>query len=157
LVQKFSRIKVNNALALSILLYGSEVWTLRQQDKKQCHRDEIFQKNSRVHPSDRRKNEEVLEEQQVEPVDDKLRRHKSNWLRRLTRMDTNKMPKLMLNYIPDERRRLERPLTRQLDEAELGLSRPNSRRMGVVVVVVVVVVVMMMMMMMMIFLTRSLI
>jgi hypothetical protein len=34
LVQKFSRIKVYNALAIPILLYGSEISTLRKRDKK---------------------------------------------------------------------------------------------------------------------------
>ena len=34
LVQKSSIIKVYNALALPLLLYGSEIWTLRQKDKK---------------------------------------------------------------------------------------------------------------------------
>ena len=33
LVQKFSRIKVYNALAVPTLLYGSEIWTLRKKDK----------------------------------------------------------------------------------------------------------------------------
>jgi len=118
--------KVYNALDLSILLYGSEIWTLRKKDKKQYHRDEIFPKNSRVHPFENRRNEEVLEELQAEPVDEKLRRHKSNWLLHLTRMNTNKVPELMLNYIPNGRRRLGRLLTRLLDEAESSLSRSNS-------------------------------
>jgi len=34
LVQKFARIKVLNALALLILLHGSENWTLRKKGKK---------------------------------------------------------------------------------------------------------------------------
>ena len=34
LVQTFSRIKVYNALAVPILLYGSEIWALRKKDKK---------------------------------------------------------------------------------------------------------------------------
>jgi len=33
LVQKFSRIKVYNELALAILLYGSEIWTLKKKIK----------------------------------------------------------------------------------------------------------------------------
>ena len=33
LFQKFSRIKVYNALAAPILLYASEIWTLREKDK----------------------------------------------------------------------------------------------------------------------------
>jgi hypothetical protein len=31
LVQKFSRIKVSNALAVHILLYGSEIWSLGEK------------------------------------------------------------------------------------------------------------------------------
>jgi hypothetical protein len=40
-------------------------------------------------------------------------------------MDNNRMPKIMLNYRSDERRRLGRPSKRLLDEAETGLQRPN--------------------------------
>jgi hypothetical protein len=42
-------------------------------------------------------NEEILEGLKVEPVDEKLRRNKSNWLRRITRMNSNRMSKIMLN------------------------------------------------------------
>jgi hypothetical protein len=41
-----------------------------------------------------------LEELKVEPVDEKLRRYKSNWLH-VTRMNSDMMPKIMLNYIPN--------------------------------------------------------
>jgi hypothetical protein len=34
LIHKFSKINAYNALAVSILLYGSEIWTLRKKDKK---------------------------------------------------------------------------------------------------------------------------
>jgi len=58
LVQKFSRIKVRNALAVHIILYGSENWTLRKKDKKRIYinRDEISQ-NSCYTISDHRRNE----------------------------------------------------------------------------------------------------
>jgi hypothetical protein len=71
------------------------------------YRDEIFQKNSRVHPLGRQKeNEELLEELKLEPVDEELRRYKSNWLRHVTRMNKkrNYMAKIMLNYRPNGRR-----------------------------------------------------
>jgi hypothetical protein len=35
---------------------------------------------------DHKKNEDILEKLKVEPLDEKLRRYKSNWLRRVTRM-----------------------------------------------------------------------
>jgi len=52
--------------------------------------------------------------------------YKSNWLRHVTGMNKKRMPKIMLNYRPNGRRRLGRPLKRLLDEAETGLSWPNS-------------------------------
>jgi hypothetical protein len=87
--------------------------------------DDSFQKNSRVHPFGSQKHEDIFEELKVEPFDKDVRRYKLNWLRHVTRMNSNRMPKIMLNYVPDGRRRLGRPLKRLLDEAETGLSRPN--------------------------------
>ena len=46
---------------------------------------------------DYRKNEEILENLEVEPDDEKLRRYKSNWLQHVTRMDSNRMAKIVLN------------------------------------------------------------
>jgi len=52
LVQKYSRMKVYNALTLLIILYEREIWTLRKKTIKKTYinRDEIFQKNSLVEP-----------------------------------------------------------------------------------------------------------
>ena len=69
--------------------------------------------------------EEILEEMKVEPADKKLRRYKSNWLRHATRMNNNRMTKIVLNYRKSGRRRLGIPWKRLLDEAETGLSRSN--------------------------------
>ena len=55
---------------------------------------------------DNKRNEEILEEMKVEPADEKLKRYKSNLLRHVTRMKSNRMPKIMLNYRPNGRRRL---------------------------------------------------
>jgi hypothetical protein len=57
---------------------------------------------------DHKRNEEGLEELKVEPVDEKQRRYKSNWLQQATGLN-NRMPKAMLNYRPNGRRRLGRP------------------------------------------------
>jgi len=47
-----------------------------------------------------------LEDLKVEPADEKLRKYKSSWLRHLTRMNNNRMPKIMSSYRPNGRRRL---------------------------------------------------
>ena len=42
-------------------------------------------------------------------------RYKSNWPKYVTRMNNNRMPKIILNYRPNGRRWLGRPLKRLLD------------------------------------------
>jgi len=71
-------------------------------------------------------NDKVLEEMKVEPADEKLRRNKSNWLRHVTRMDSSRMAKIVLDCRPIGRKRFGRALKRPVDEAETGLSRGNS-------------------------------
>jgi hypothetical protein len=71
-------------------------------------------------------NDEILEEMKVVPADEKIRRYKSNWLRHVTRMNNNRISKIMLKYGPNGQRRLGRPWKRLLDEAETGTSRLNS-------------------------------
>jgi len=75
---------------------------------------------------DYERNEEILEEVEVEPFDEKPRKLKSNWLRHVTRMNSNRMPEIVRKYgRSNGRKRLGRSLKRLLDEAETGLSSPN--------------------------------
>jgi hypothetical protein len=86
----------------------------------------VFRKTAGHTLFDHKGKEKNLAELKVEPADEKLRRFKSSWLRNVTRMNNDRMPKIMLNYRPNGRRRLGRPLKRLLNEDETGLSRPNS-------------------------------
>jgi hypothetical protein len=63
LVQKFSRIKAYNALALPILLHDSKIWTLRKKDKKRLTSVEIifFRRTAGHTLLDHKRNEEILE------------------------------------------------------------------------------------------------
>ena len=54
-----------------------------------------------------------MEELKVETVDKNLRKYKSNWLHKLTRMKNNGMQKIVLNY-------------NQMDEDELKELRRDS-------------------------------
>jgi hypothetical protein len=67
---------------------GSEIWALRKRGVEiVVNGDEIFQKNSRYTLFDHERNEDILKELKVEPVDKKLRRHNSNWLRNEQQLD----------------------------------------------------------------------
>ena len=78
---------------------------------------------------DHKRNEDIFEELKVETVDEKLRRYKSNWLRHATRTNSKRLPKIMLNYRSNIKKKLGRPLKRRLDQAETGLFKHDSWRM----------------------------
>ena len=95
LVQKFLRIKVYNALPLPTVLYESEIWTVILKDTKLLTLIAIkFFRRSGYTPFDHKRNEVILHNLKLEPVDEKLRRYKRNCLRRVTRLE-NKIPKVM--------------------------------------------------------------
>jgi hypothetical protein len=97
----------------------------------------IFGRTAGYNLLDHKRNEEILEQMKVEPVQVKLRRNKSNWQRRVSRMNSNGMPKIMLNYRPNGRRRHGRPYKKLLDWTERGRLRPNSGRVMIMMVMII--------------------
>lgn len=128
LVQKSTRIKIYNTLALPSLLYGSEIWTLKKKDMNRIKATEMkfFRRTAGYTLLDRKRNEEILEQLEVESVEEKISRYKFNWLDHVRRMENSRIPKIMMQYKPRGHRRPGRPLRRLLDGAETGLQRPNS-------------------------------
>jgi len=51
----------------------------------------IFERTVKYSLTDYKRNEEMFEDLKVAPFDDKLRGYKSQWLRRITRMNNNRM------------------------------------------------------------------
>ena len=47
---------------------------------------------------DQKNNLEIVVEVKAEPVDEKLRRYKSNWPRHVKRMNIKSLTKIMMNY-----------------------------------------------------------
>jgi hypothetical protein len=77
----------------------------------------FFRRTAGYTQIDHKRSKEMLEVLTVEPVDKKLRRYKSKWLLRVTKMNSSGMAKIMLNCRPNGRRRLGKSMTILLDEA----------------------------------------
>jgi hypothetical protein len=79
---------------------------------------------------DHKRNEEILEELHVTPLEDKLCTYRHRWFQYIHRMEDNRFPKQLLNYHPEGRRRPGRPLKRVLHdmtaETETGHPGLNS-------------------------------
>jgi hypothetical protein len=95
---------IKNCTGCPIILYGSEICTLKKRIKKiDISRGEIFRRKFGCILFDHKRNEEILEGLKAELADGELRRYKSNCLRRVTRV----LPKIMLNCRPMDEDELE--------------------------------------------------
>jgi len=79
LAQKFSGIKVYNALALTVLLYGIEIWSLRKEREREREKKIDINQNETFRIAghtllDHKRNEEILEELKLEQNEEKRRR-----------------------------------------------------------------------------------
>ncbi|KAJ4438975.1 hypothetical protein ANN_14929 [Periplaneta americana] len=86
----------------------------------------LLEEDSRIYSLDRKRNEEILEQLEVESIEEKINSYKLNWLDHVRRMENSRIPKIMMQYKPRGLRRPGRSLRRLLDGAETGLQRPNS-------------------------------
>jgi len=57
---------------------------------------------------DNRRNEDILEELKVDPVEKKLAQYKQKWLNHVSRMEDTGYQKRLFDYPPTERRRRRR-------------------------------------------------
>ncbi|KAJ4439306.1 hypothetical protein ANN_07428 [Periplaneta americana] len=66
---------------------------------------------------DHKRNEDVMEELQLEPVINHVKHSQNNWINHLHRMHRDRIPKVMLHYRPNGKRSLGRPKKRWIENS----------------------------------------
>jgi hypothetical protein len=114
---KKTRIKLYNTLALPVLLYGSETWTVKAKDARRITAAEMkyMRRTAGYIWTDYKTNTQIAKELKITPVLEKLLEYKRNWIQHVNRMPHNRLPRLMKFYFPTGRRNHGRPLKRLLD------------------------------------------
>jgi hypothetical protein len=118
--------KIYNTLAIPTLIYGSEIWTLTQQDKSRLKASEMkfLRRTAGYTLLNHKKNEDILQELDTTSVLEKITKYRHNWAEHVHRMNNSRFPKTLIEYHPRGRRRRGRPLKRLLDgvhiETETG-------------------------------------
>ncbi|KAJ4428831.1 hypothetical protein ANN_25824 [Periplaneta americana] len=117
LVQRHTRIRLYKILARSVLCYGSEAWTLRKKDESRITANEMkFMRYTAGYTKwDHKRNEDVMEELQLEPVINHVKHYRNNWINHLQRMRRDRIPKVMLHYRPNGM--LSRPKKRWIEKS----------------------------------------
>jgi len=114
---KKTRIKLCNTLALPVLLYGSETWTIKARDARRITAAEMkYRRRTAGYIwTDYKTNSQIAKEFKITPVLDKLLECKRNWIQHVSRMPRNRSRRLMKHYSPTGRRNHGRPLKRLLE------------------------------------------
>jgi hypothetical protein len=99
-----TRIKLNNTLALPVLLYGSKTWTIKARDARRITAAEMkYTRTAGYIWTDYRTNTQIVKELKITPILDKLLEYKRNWIQHVNRMPCNILPRVMKHYSPTGR------------------------------------------------------
>jgi hypothetical protein len=104
-------------MALPVLLYGSETWTIKARDTRKITAAEMkyMRRTAGYTRTDYTTNAQIAKELKITPILDKLLEYKRNWIQHVNRMPHNRLPRVMKHYSPTGRRNHGRPLKRLLD------------------------------------------
>ena len=112
-----TRIKLYNSLALPVLLYGSETWTIKARDARRITAAEMkyMRRTTGYTWKDYKTSVQIIKELKITPILDKLMEYKRNWIQHVNGMPRNRLPRVMKHYIRTGRRNRGRPLKRLLN------------------------------------------
>ena len=102
---KKTRIKLYITLALPVLLYGSEIWTIKARDATRITAAEMkyMRRTAGYTWTDHKTNTQTAKELKITPILDKLQEYKRNWIHHVNRMPRNRLPRVMKHYSPTGR------------------------------------------------------
>jgi hypothetical protein len=93
-------------LALPVLLYGSETWTIKTRDARRITAAEM--KYMRIRTgyiwTDYKTNAQIAKKLKITLILDKLLEYKRNWIQHVNRMSRNRLPRVMKHYFTIGRR-----------------------------------------------------
>jgi len=117
-ILKNTRIRLYSTLALPVLLYGSETWTIRARDARRITaavETKYMRRPAGYIRADYKTNTQIAKELKITQILDKLMEYKRNWIQNVNRVPRNRLPRVMKHYSPTGRRNHGRLLKRLLD------------------------------------------
>jgi hypothetical protein len=123
---KKTRIKLNNTVALPVLLYGSETWTVKARDARRITAAgmKYMRRTARYSWTDYKTNTQIAKGLKITPMLEKILEYKRNWIQHVNRMSRNGLPRVMKHYCRTGRNNHGRPLKRHV-RPERVKKRPN--------------------------------
>lgn len=112
-----TQLKFYKTMAVPMLTYACENWTLNRSDRRKIETAEMkFLRSVAGYTLfDKKHNEDIRTELKIFNVKDRINDTRTNWLEHIERMPKNRLPQILLEYQPRGKRRVGRPITRWRD------------------------------------------
>jgi len=109
--------KLYNTLALTVLIYRSETWTVKARDARRISAAEMkyMRRTAGYTWTDDKTNLHIAKELEIATVPDKLLEYQWNWIQNVNRMSRDRLPRIMKHFFTTARMNRGRPLKRLLD------------------------------------------
>lgn len=112
-----TQLKFYKTMAVPMLTYACENWTLNRSDRRKIETAEMkFLRSVAGYTLlDKKHNEDIRTQLNIYNVNDRINQIRTNWLEHIERMPHNRFPQLTLQYQPKGKRKVGRPITRWKD------------------------------------------
>jgi len=100
------------------LKFGSEAWVLKKREEQRLEAAQMkfLRHFLGITKLGKEKNQCIRENMGAQNIVKEIKQYQRNWLQRVKRMDTNRMPRQALRYRPKGRRNVGRPKKRWRDQ-----------------------------------------
>jgi hypothetical protein len=104
-------------MAVPMLTYASENWTINRSDKKKIESAEMkFLRSVAGYTLlDQKRSTDIRSELKIFNLTERIQKQKENWHEHILRMTTDRLPKVLLNYKPRGYRNIGRSIARWED------------------------------------------
>lgn len=116
--QRDTLLKFYKVIAIPMLMYGAECWTLTeiQRNRVEVAEMRFLRAVAGYRRSDRKRNEDIRVELGVTGMCSMIRAYQENWLQHLNNMTDQRIPKAITAYQPTGKRTRGRPVKRWRDQ-----------------------------------------
>jgi hypothetical protein len=120
--RKDTQLKFYKTMAVPVLMYGSEAWTIKKNyiSRIQSAEMKFLRSVKGCARMDHIRNEEIGTELEMYAIQDKITEYRIRWSAHLQRMDNSRLPKQALVYKPRGRRHVGRPRKRWTADVGTG-------------------------------------
>ena len=99
---------IYNSVVKSVLIYGAETWSLYEDDRRRINATEMdaLRRSARTSKLDRKTKECIREKlNSQDTILDEITRKQLIWYGHVERMDPTRLPKIMINWKPEGRKK----------------------------------------------------